>query len=472
MKKALFIIILLALGCSDDHENNTKSCDPACNADQVCEDGVCNPTQSCNAVVDLAFQAPMPDAESTDELCSNNLNDFHTQNKDGSESNWFDCKNYQCAQNPIVHVCGFLENTDEACSDGIDNPNGSGTHQNFRGLNSLIDCKDPSCFKNPTITVCQDEAPKYEMGAECADGLDNDGDGLADCKDPDCLHAGVSCCDLDGKVRILFDNAHHQIAGAVDWIVDITGRHPFPSMPKNENEWHGSLSAFAFDLIQSSKYVLETLPQNRSLSYGNASEIQDLANYRILVLTEPSSSFSDTEVKAIYDFVMNGGGLLFVGNHEGADRDGNGVDSVIAMNSLLSRLPGASSETNNPFGFYVLPGAYGNNTQSAVVAGAENHPIIQGSHGTVEHTGMYSSAGFDMIDATIVQSLLAEKQGTEPFAIAAQIGKGRIVAVGDSAIIGDGTNFLGLTLNTENGYIDENLQNRAFFLNAIDWLNP
>ncbi len=61
------------------------------------------------------------------------------------------------------------------------------------------------------------------------------------------MHAG-SPCDLGDRPRVLFDNAHHQIAGAVDWIIDVTGRHPYPSKPQNETDWHGSLSAWAKDL--------------------------------------------------------------------------------------------------------------------------------------------------------------------------------------------------------------------------------
>ncbi|MBO4350673.1 MAG: hypothetical protein J6A01_07005 [Proteobacteria bacterium] len=449
-----------------------NECNPACKQDQMCVDGTCKPKPSCKTVVDTGLQAPMPDAESTDEQCSNGENDFHTQNKDGSESSWFDCKNFQCAQNPLVQVCGFIENDDQACSDGIDNPNGSGTHNNFKNKsNGLVDCKDPSCFKNPNVTVCKDEAPKYEFGDQCADGKDNDEDGLADCEDPDCLHAGASCCDLGTKVRILFDNAHHEVAGAVDWIIDVTGRHPFPSMPAAGNEWHGSLSDFGLDLLKSGKYIVETLPQNRTLSYGSKDEVQDLSNYKILVLPEPSSSFSDTEVKAIHGFVMAGGGVLLVADHEGADRDGNGVDAYKAINDLLARLPGAQNEKDNPFGFYVLPGSFEKNTKSHVAAGSENHAVIKGPHGTVVQTGMYGAAGFEIINTAKVKVLLTEQSSSEAFAIAAEVGKGRIVAIGDSAIMGDGTNFLGLTLNSENGYIDTTLQNRELFLNAIDWLN-
>ncbi|MDM9630611.1 hypothetical protein [Robiginitalea aurantiaca] len=53
----------------------------------------------------------------------------------------------------------------ELCADGIDN-DGDG----------LIDCEDLDCETSP------------ECIAEiCDDGLDNDGDGLTDCEDPECV---------------------------------------------------------------------------------------------------------------------------------------------------------------------------------------------------------------------------------------------------------------------------------------------
>jgi hypothetical protein len=62
--------------------------------------------------------------------------------------------------------------------------------------------------------VCERDAPKQPPPTEtnCADGIDNDGDGLVDCKDPDCpacspptCPTGMECCDGidnngDGKI--------------------------------------------------------------------------------------------------------------------------------------------------------------------------------------------------------------------------------------------------------------------------------
>lgn len=470
--------------CGDKVKNGTEQCDGEDFGDATCATvdpskpyGRLGCTDDCKissifcGKADLGLQAPMPDAESTDAQCSNGINDFHTQNKDGTESTWFDCNNNQCNHSPLVQYCHGTENSDKACSDNIDNQTGSALHKNFRNkLNGLTDCDDPSCFKNWRVTVCATQAPQWELGEDCTDGQDNDGDGLADCEDPDCLHAGASQCVFPAVMkRILFDNAHHEIAGAVDWILDITGRHPYPSMPQKESDWHGSLSSFGRDLLMTGDYIVETLPEDRAFTYHDSQNPQDLANYSILVVPEPSSVITLAESKAIYEFVKNGGGLLLVADHEGADRDGNGYDSVRAINEMLATMPEATAKESNPFGFYVLPGSFTKNSTTKVADGAEPG-IVTNRAGVIKSTGMYGAAGFQITDPAKAKALLHEANSTEAFAVSASFGQGRIVAIGDSAIIGDGTNYLGLTLTSENGYIDTKLDNRILLLNAIDWL--
>jgi hypothetical protein len=60
------------------------------------------------------------------------------------------------------------ESTAAACADGVDND-----------ADGLIDCADPDC----SFTCA---TPAENTAAACADGVDNDADGLIDCADPDC----------------------------------------------------------------------------------------------------------------------------------------------------------------------------------------------------------------------------------------------------------------------------------------------
>lgn len=425
-------------------------------------------SQSCKIVThycsasDLGLQAPNPDAEQTDEQCSNGKNDFNTVNKDGTPSNWFDCKNHSCMTSPLVQVCQATENNDMACSDGIDNPTASGLPSGMSKVsNGLIDCQDPSCFKNWRVTVCQDVAPKWELGDDCKDGLDNDGDTLIDCDDPDCLHAG-SPCDLGSKSRVLFDNAHHQIAGTVDWIIDVTGRHPYPSKPEKENDWHGSLSAWGKDLLDSGNFILETLPQDRTFTYGDKNQPQDLTQYQIVVSVEPSSKYKPEEIKALHDFVKDGGSLMLFADHKGADRDGNGVDAVDAINDLLQNLPGATSLDSNPFGFSVL-----DNSSMATDTAKPAPNAIAEIVANVTSTGSYAGTAFQILDDKKVTPILLTSKDNLNYVIAVQYEKGRIVAVGDSSITGDGTNFLGIQL--KNAAYKE-YSNKTFLINAMNWL--
>ena len=434
-------------------------------------------TQKCQisttfcAVADLGLQAPNPDVEQTDALCSDGENNFKTVNKDGTLSSWFDCKNHSCLTSPFVQICQATENSDAACSDKTDNPNASALPGEMSGAsNGLIDCQDPSCFKNWRVTVCEKEAPKWELGADCGDGADNDGDTLADCNDPDCLHAGMSDCELGDRVRVLFDNSHHQIAGSIDWIIDVTGRHPFPSKPTTETQWHGSLSSLGLDLLNTGRFVVETLPQDRSFTYKNAAEPQDLSGYHILVIDEPSSKLSDAEIAAVHQFVADGGSLLLFADHKGADRDGNNVDAVDAINDMLAKLPGATSKTDNPFGFHALENTSMSNDTAVVAEGAADHPVIKNTAGTVATTGSYAGTAFQITDTSKVKPLLKTKTGNQNYAIAVEYENGRIVAVGDSSIAGDGTNFLGISLNNA-AYKSTTLDNRIFLLNAFEWLH-
>jgi len=70
------------------------------------------------------------------------------------------------------------------CANGLDD-DGDGA----------VDCDDPDCAGGyPCVSV-----PPYGMPfpyeSDCANGLDDDGDGNADCADQDCLEApGCPCC--------------------------------------------------------------------------------------------------------------------------------------------------------------------------------------------------------------------------------------------------------------------------------------
>ncbi len=69
------------------------------------------------------------------------------------------------------------EDTNELCSDGIDNDG-----------DNWLDCYDEDCQRDHRITVCETSS------LLCGDGIDNDGDGLIDCDDADCTMPFANEC--------------------------------------------------------------------------------------------------------------------------------------------------------------------------------------------------------------------------------------------------------------------------------------
>lgn len=415
----------------------------------------------------------VPGAESTDEQCGNGLDD--------DESGYADCDDFWCSGTATVQVCGTLENTDALCSDGLDNPE-SPTGKSYS--DGLVDCADPDCLKSPRVTACAHLNPRqWESGEGCGDGLDNDRDGLADCDDPDCWVAGTRC-SLNGRTRVLFDNAHRQRAGNADWVVDISGRLPWPSVPKVESDWSGALSSMGKALFDSGRYTVETLTPHETLSYG-IEAAQDLRNYGVLVIAEPSVNFTESEARAVEAFVHAGGGLLMVADHFESDRDGNGWDSVQAFNDLFTRVS-AEGLGDNPFGFSVVEVGYEaskaieqkNGGEAVTLAeGAAEHPVLAGVHGQVARVGMFKGGLFAIHDAKKVRALVhalpigaAGYGAGSPFVVVSEPGAGRVVAIGDSAILNDGTDSHGRRDASSDAWNSTTEQNAALVLNAIEWL--
>ena len=97
------------------------------------------------------------------------------------------------------------------CADGIDNDG-----------NGLTDCQDPSCQGlscDGTGGTCNQRVCQHET--LCADGLDNDGDGKIDCQDPDCRGkrcAGNGVCTASGSciVEICSNGIDDNSDGKID----------------------------------------------------------------------------------------------------------------------------------------------------------------------------------------------------------------------------------------------------------------
>jgi hypothetical protein len=459
---AALLLCLSFVTCAENSNSENLSSEDASTTDSGAPDA------------DELVRLGIPGAESTDEACSNGQDDDNT--------GYTDCADFWCSDSPWVQVCGTLENTDELCADGIDNEERATGKSYFDGL---TDCADPDCAKNPAVTVCP--VLTWELGDDCLDSTDNDGDGLTDCADPDCLHA-ASPCPLNGVKRVLFDNAHRQRAGNGDWVVDVSGRHPWPSVPVHETDWAGSLSSFGKALFDTGRFAIEILPVHGAFSFGTQAE-QDLKNYSVLILPEPSVNLTSSEAKAVVDFVLAGGGLLFITDHSGSDRDNNGWDSVQVFNDMLAWTVEGGDITAHPFGFSVASIDYAESGRieqknggvaQVIDANAAEHPIITcGGLCQISRVGMHKG-GLFTIHAPPAQTLIhAMPAGTDvsgvsyatsPYVVVSEPGQGRVVAIGDSSILSDGTDSHGRIDSSLESWNKSSEQNAGLLLNAVEWL--
>lgn len=396
---------------------------------------------------------PLPwSTEATNATCADDI--------DNDGNTFKDCSDFGCSRNLAVFVCGtqhHYEASPELCSDGKDN-DGDG----------LVDCDDPDCFKNPFHDTC----PKTKPESDCRDGIDNDNDGHTDCDDFDCKILDPACRTAM-TVRVLFDQTVDETAvygPNSDWIVDASGWLPSPSNPTSADQWHGALSSFGYALHQKGMLVESLVPwQNGRLSYQDPSNPQDLSNYDVLVMVEPSMGMSAEQKSAIIRYVLDGGSLLMVANHLGADRDGNNWAAPQVWNDMLFN----NTEQNDPFGikFDEIDADPGDTLTN--VKGP--HPVLEGANGTVTKIGFYKGCTAQLTGTNAkAQGLIflddATDAQTKIIVAVAEAGKGRVVAITDSAIATDASDSHGTVSAFKETWGNPQQHNAALFLNAIDWL--
>jgi hypothetical protein len=263
--------------------------------------------------------------------------------------------------------------------------------------------------------------------------------------------------------RVLFDNTKGEQAGSADWVIDDSGRFPAPANPTKETDWAGGISAWGFALHVAG-YELETLPRGARLTFGDATNDQDLSRYDVYVVPEPNNPFTASEATAMVAFVTAGGGLFLVADHGNSDRDNDGWDSPRAWNDVFDR-------TGDPFGVRFAADDITDSPDDNVVTDAASL-VLHGTFGHLLATTYYNGSTM-RVDATknaSVRALLWKRgaaQGLQLVTFAtAELGMGRVAAIGDSSPADDGTGAGKL----QNGWDDPKGTNRALFLNATAWL--
>jgi hypothetical protein len=277
----------------------------------------------------------------------------------------------------------------------------------------------------------------------------------------------------DTQYHVLFDAAHAETAGNADWVVstsqpDPTGENP---NPQDEKDWTGGLSAWGVALQKSGSYTVRTNPAGTALTYGGSGTL-DLSGFDALVLPEPNTSLSAAERTAVVKFVQAGGGLFMVSDHNGSDRNNDGIDSVGVLNQLMTS---NGVDDTDPFGITIEKQNIADENPSNIPASASDDPVIKGANGTVTGAIMRNgtTATLSVSDDAGVKGLLyrdsADSSGSSGvFFATSTFGEGRVAFWGDSSPVDDGTGASGDTLY--DGWDDPAGTDATLALNATDWL--
>jgi hypothetical protein len=294
--------------------------------------------------------------------------------------------------------------------------------------------------------------------------------------------------------KVLFDATKAQMAGNADWVIDAdvnnigttaggvmtpgagTESNPqrFPTPPQSgitattpETYWKGALSAWGVALVKRG-FSVETLPLGSRITFGDATNPQDLSNYGIYVIPEPNILFTLPEKQAIIRFVAAGGGVFFGANHDGSDRNNDGFDPVDVYNDLFNN----NGIAVNPFGIRMNLGSF-SGISNFVALDAATDPVLNGPAGTV--TAMEFNSGSSLtVTGAVAKPLVfrtAARSASEVLFACSSYGLGRVAMIGDSSPPDDGTGDTGDTLF--NGWTAEVAGDHGeIIINACLWLNP
>ena len=287
------------------------------------------------------------------------------------------------------------------------------------------------------------------------------------------LVGGSQAAQAATTYKVLFDNTKAETAGNADWVISTSQPDPLGqnSNPSSETSWTGAISAWGVALQKTGRYSLKTLPSGSTITYGGTGA-QDLKNFNAFVLPEPNILLSTAEKTAVMNFVKNGGGLFMISDHNGSDRNNDGADSVKVLNDLMTN---NSVDSTDPFGFSIDVLDISSENPNVIGSKAASDPIIKGPFGTATGTIIRDGTTVTMkpadnpnVRAEIYRTGYSSS-GTTGVAVATSaFGSGRVMFIGDSSAIDDGTGSSGNTLF--NGWNDPAGTDALVMLNGTEWL--
>ena len=294
------------------------------------------------------------------------------------------------------------------------------------------------------------------------------------------------------SIKILFDATKAETAGNADWVIDEDlnnlswnpgaslggsegNAQRIPTPPQSgitsstpQSYWKGGLSAWGVDCVKKG-YTVESLPYNGAITYGNASNPQDLSNYKVFILCEPNIMFTAAEKTAIMNFVQNGGGLFMVSDHTISDRNNDSYDSPEILNDLMSN----NSVQNNPFGMtFNLANI---SVTSSNIPNLPSDSILHGPMGNVTQvkwsngTTMTINPSLNTTVKGVVYNTGSSFGNNNVMVAYARYGKGKVAAIGDSSPCDDGSGDTGDALY--DGWLGDAAGNHErLIVNATIWL--
>ena len=293
-------------------------------------------------------------------------------------------------------------------------------------------------------------------------------------------------------IKILFDATKAETASNADWVIDEDlnnlswnpgaslggsegNAQRIPTPPQSgitastpQSYWKGALSAWGVDCVKNG-YRVESLPYNGAISYGNASNPQDLSNYKVFILCEPNIMYTVAEKTAIINFVQNGGGLFIVSDHTISDRNNDGTDSPEILNDLMSN----NTVQNNPFG--ITFNLANISVTSSNIPNLPSDSILHGPMGNVTQVKWSNGTTMTINPSvnTTVKGLVyntGSSFGNNNVMVAyARYGKGKVAAIGDSSPCDDGSGDTGDALY--DGWLGDAAGNHErLIMNATIWL--
>ena len=256
-------------------------------------------------------------------------------------------------------------------------------------------------------------------------------------------------------VKVLFDNAHAETAGNADWTIE------------------GGYSDFA-DALRKEGMIVEQWGNTECRRCGEDDDpitYDILQQYDVYVIPEPNKNFTPRERAAILRFIKGGGGVLFIGDHWGSDRDNDGWDSVEIFNGFTQWMAmDYDYDVEKPYiydkdfvgrlGFrYTFEGA----DDAHITNFMKDHPITEGLEVVGSWGGgVMRNLGFGNVN-TVIWYTSSEK---DAYLVAGFYYDGRFASIADSGVFDDGTGAPGDTLYDGWNYGSDALMG----INTIKWL--